>query len=93
VVKLRHSLSHQPSTAGLVERFNQVEEEMLHHVVSPMHDDWTEDLGCVVFAFNESYSASLKCSPWELVHPFQVLSPTELELLQGLPVHKSPAGR
>jgi hypothetical protein len=92
-VKLRHTSSHQPSTDGLVERFNQVVEEMLRHFVSPTHDDWDEYLDCAEFAFNKSHSTSLKCSPWELVHPFQPLSPPEHVLLQGLPVQKSHAGR
>jgi hypothetical protein len=76
-----------------VERFNKVVEEMLRHFVSPMHDDWDEFLDCAEFAFNKSYSTSLKCSPWELVHPFQPLSPPEYELIQGLPLRKSPAGK
>jgi hypothetical protein len=58
-----------------------------------MHDSWDEYLDSAEFAFNKSYSTSLQCSPCELVHPFQPLSPPEHELLQGLPVHKSPAGR
>jgi hypothetical protein len=54
-------------------------EEMLRHFVSPMHDDWDEYLDCTDFAFNKSYSTSLKYSPWELVHPFQPLSPPQEE--------------
>jgi transposase InsO family protein len=92
-VRLRRTSAHQPSTDGLVERFNQVVGEMLRHFVSPMHDDCDEFLDCAEFPFNKSYRTSLKCSPWEFVHPLQPLSPPEYELVKGLPVHKSPAGR
>ena len=82
-IKLAMSSAHQPSTDGLVERHNQVLEEMLRSYVSTAHDNWDVLLDFAEFAINKATGTG-SC-PFSRVYFSVPLSPPESVLQARLP--------
>jgi hypothetical protein len=66
--KLIHSSSYHPQTDGQTERVNQVVEDMLRACVIHFDKSWDKCLALVEFAYNNSYQASLKMAPFEVLY-------------------------
>jgi ribosomal protein L21E len=66
--KLNFSTAFHPQTDGQTERVNQVLEDMLRMYVMNQPKKWEEYLHLVEFAYNNSYHASSKFSPFEVLY-------------------------
>jgi hypothetical protein len=62
------SSSYHPQTDGQMERVNQIVEDMLRACVIHFDKTWDKCLALVVFAYNNSYKASLKMAPFEALY-------------------------
>ena len=65
---IRFSTAFHPQSQGQVERVNQVLEDMLRACVVSFSKKWEESLPYVEFSYNNSYQASLKMSPFEVLY-------------------------
>jgi hypothetical protein len=65
--KLLFSTTYHPQTNGQTKRVNQVLEDMLRMDVMHQPKKWEYYLPLVEFAYNNSYEASLKMSPFEVL--------------------------
>src|SRR3954466_13954323 len=63
-----HTLTQGPDTQGQVERVNQVLEDMLRACVISFDKKWEESLPFAEFSYNNSYQASLKMAPFEVLY-------------------------
>ena len=66
--KLNFSSAYHPQTDGQTERTNQVLEDMLRACVLKHGGSWDKSLPYVEFSYNNSYQASLKMTPFEVLH-------------------------
>jgi hypothetical protein len=62
------SSAYYPQSQGQVERVNQVLEDMLRACVISFGKKWEESLPYVEFSYNNSYQASLKMAPFEVLY-------------------------
>ena len=69
---------YHPQTGGLVERFNQALNNMLHKFVSQAGTDWDQWLPYLLFAYREVPQATTGFSPFELLYGHQVRGPLDL---------------
>ena len=60
----RLSTAFHPQTDGQTERMNQVVEQYLRIYCNHQQDNWSHLLSVAEFAVNNSFQASLKCSPF-----------------------------
>ena len=60
--------AYRPNTNGLVERFNGTLGTMLSTLCNMRQDDWKEVLAPAVFAYNASTQATLRESPYFILH-------------------------
>jgi hypothetical protein len=67
--KLSFSSAYHPQTGGQTERTNQVLEDMLRACALQHGGIWDKSLSYAEFSYNNSYQASLKMSPFEVVRP------------------------
>src|ERR1041385_704512 len=65
---LSFSTAYHPQSQGQVERFNQVLEDMLRACVISFGKKWEESLPFAEFSYNNSYQASLKMAPFEVLY-------------------------
>src|SRR4051812_24412853 len=65
---LKFSTAYHPQSQGQVERFNQVLEDMLQACVILFGKKWEESLPFAEFSYNNSYQASLKMAPFEVLY-------------------------
>ena len=65
---LSFSTAFHPQSSGQVERVNQILEDMLRACVISFGMDWEKCLPFAEFAYNNSYQASLKMSPFEVLY-------------------------
>jgi transposase InsO family protein len=65
---LSFSTAFHPRTQGQVERVNQVLEDMLRACVISFGKKWEESLPYAEFSYNNSYQASLKMAPFEILY-------------------------
>ena len=65
---LSFSTAFHPQSSGQVERVNQVLEDMLRACVISFGKKWEESLPYAEFSYNNSYQASLKMSPFEVLY-------------------------
>jgi hypothetical protein len=68
--------AYRPQSDGQTERTNRVLQEMLRNYVSVTHDDWQEYLDLAEFAYNNSYHAAIKTTPFRLTYGFDPRSPS-----------------
>ena len=62
------STAFHPQSSGQVERVNQVLEDMLRACVISFGKKWEESLPYAEFSYNNSYQASLKMAPFEVLY-------------------------
>src|SRR3990170_4189053 len=62
------SSAYHPQSQGQVERVNQVLEDMLRASVISFGKKWEESLPYAEFSYNNSYQASLKMAPFEVLY-------------------------
>jgi hypothetical protein len=62
------SSAYHPQSQGQVERVNQVLEDMLRACVISFGKKWEESLPYAEFLYNNSYQASLKMAPFEVLY-------------------------
>src|SRR3954462_1601408 len=65
---LKFSTAYHPQSQGQVERVNQVLEDMLRACVISFGNKWEESLPFAEFSYNNSYQASLKMAPFEVLY-------------------------
>ena len=65
---LNFSTAYHPQSQGQVERVNQVLEDMLRACVISFVKKWEESLPFAEFSYNNSYQASLKMAPFEVLY-------------------------
>src|SRR4051812_4890231 len=68
VTHLSFSTAYHPQSQGQVERVNQVLEDMLRACVISFGKKWEESLPFAEFSYNNSYQASLKMAPFEVLY-------------------------
>ena len=66
--RLNLSTAYHPQSQGQVERVNQVLEDMLRACVISFGKKWEESLPLAEFSYNNSYHASLKMAPYEVLY-------------------------
>ncbi|WVZ70439.1 LOW QUALITY PROTEIN: hypothetical protein U9M48_019110 [Paspalum notatum var. saurae] len=66
--KLRFSTAYHPQTDGQTERTNQILEDMLRACAIQYGTSWDKCLPYAEFSYNNSYQASLKKSPFEVLY-------------------------
>jgi hypothetical protein len=64
-----------PQSQGQVERVNQVLEDMLRACVISFGKKWEESLPYAEFSYNNSYQASLKMAPFEVLYGCKCRTP------------------
>ena len=65
---LHLSTAYHPQSQGQVEQVNQVLEDMLRACVTSFGKKWEESLPLAEFSYNNSYHASLKMAPYEVLY-------------------------
>ena len=65
---LHLNTAYHPQSQGQVERVNQVLEDMLRACVISFGKKWEESLPLAEFSYNNSYHASLKMAPYEVLY-------------------------
>ncbi|GKA70865.1 putative reverse transcriptase domain-containing protein [Tanacetum coccineum] len=70
--RLKFSTTFHPQTDGQSERTIQTLEDMLRACALEWTGSWDEYLCLVEFAYNNSWHASIKAAPFELLYEFQV---------------------
>ena len=65
--KLLFSTAYHPQNYGHMKRVNQILEDILRMHVMHQPKKWEDYLPLVEFAYNNSYQASLKMSPFEVL--------------------------
>jgi hypothetical protein len=76
--KLNLSMSHHPQTDGQTERTHRSIEQILRAYVHPNHDDWSNWLPFVEFAYNSSIHSSTHQSPFYANYGFNPTTPASL---------------
>jgi hypothetical protein len=76
--KLNLSTSHHPQTDGQTERTHRSIEQILRAYVHPNHDDWSNWLPFVEFAYNSSIHSSTHQSPFYANYGFNPTTPASL---------------
>ena len=72
---LKFSTAFHPQTDGLSKRTIQTLEDMLRACVIDFKGSWDEHLPLVEFAYNNSYHASIKATPYEVLYGRKCRSP------------------
>jgi hypothetical protein len=73
--KLDMSVAFHPQTDGQSERTIQTLEDMLHAYVLSWKGNWEDHLALAEFAYNNSYHASIKMTPYESLYGRKCISP------------------
>ena len=81
------STAYRPQTDGQSERMNRTLQEYLRAYVTSSGKDWEEKLACAEFAMNDSYHASIGCTPFFLNYGCHPRSPLTVKLTKT----KTPA--
>nr|GFA29677.1 transposon Ty3-G Gag-Pol polyprotein [Tanacetum cinerariifolium] len=66
--RLKFSTAFHPQTDGHSERTIQTLEDMLHSCALEWTGNWDEYICLVEFAYNNSWHASIKCAPFEMLY-------------------------
>ncbi|CAL2238916.1 unnamed protein product [Prunus armeniaca] len=73
--QLRFSTAFHPQTDGQSKRIIQTLEDMLRACALQFRGDWDEKLPLMEFAYNNSYQASIKMSPYDALYGKQCRTP------------------
>ncbi|BBH07014.1 transposable element gene [Prunus dulcis] len=73
--QLQFSTAFHPQTDGQSERTIQTLEHLLRACALQFRDDWDEKLPLMEFAYNNSYQASIKMSPFDALYGKQCRTP------------------
>ncbi|KAI5335243.1 hypothetical protein L3X38_025376 [Prunus dulcis] len=73
--QLQFSTAFHPQTDGQSERNIQTLEDMLRACTLQFREDWDEKLPLMEFAYNNSYQASIKMSPFDALYGKQCRTP------------------
>nr|GEY43420.1 putative reverse transcriptase domain-containing protein [Tanacetum cinerariifolium] len=87
------STAYQPQTDGQSERTIQTLEDMLHACVIDFGSSWDRHLPLVEFSYNNSYHASIKAAPYEVLYGQKCRSPIKNRLLTARSCQKSYADK
>ncbi|MCO5577987.1 hypothetical protein L7F22_031825 [Adiantum nelumboides] len=71
------STAFHPQTDGETERVNRVLEDMLRMYVNDKQNNWGEYLPLVEFAYNSSWHASIRMTPFEAMYGHNCVSPIQ----------------
>ena len=74
------STAYRPQTDGQTERVNRTLQEYLRAYVTPQGKDWEDQLPAAEFAYNDSYHASIGCTPFFLNYGCHPRSPLSVRL-------------
>jgi hypothetical protein len=66
--KLIRSSAYHPQTDGQTERVNQILEDMLRACVLQYDKNWDKCLSLAEFSYNNSYQASIKMTPFDVLY-------------------------
>ena len=66
--RLEFSTAFHPQTDGQTERVNQILEDMLRACALDYGSSWDDNLPYAEFSYNNSYQASLKMAPFEVLY-------------------------
>ncbi|GJR97600.1 putative nucleotidyltransferase, ribonuclease H [Tanacetum coccineum] len=66
--RLKFSTAFHPETDGQSERTIQTLEDMLHSCALEWTGNWNDYICLVEFAYNNSWHASIKCAPFEMLY-------------------------
>jgi transposase InsO family protein len=66
--QLHFSSAYHPQTDGLIERVNQILEDMLRACALQYGRSWDKSLSYAEFSYNNSYQESLKMAPFEMLY-------------------------
>jgi len=66
--RLNFSSAYHPQTDGQIERTNQILEDMLRACALKNSRSWDKNLPYAEFSYNNSYQASLKMAPFEVLY-------------------------
>ena len=66
--RLEFSTAFHPQTDGQTERVNQISEDMLRACALDYGSSWDDNLPYAEFSYNNSYQASLKTAPFEVLY-------------------------
>ena len=66
--QLRFSTAYHPMTDGQTERTIQTLEDMLRACVLQFQGSWVDRLDLIEFSYNNSYHASIRAAPFELLY-------------------------
>jgi hypothetical protein len=80
------SSAHHPQSQGQVERVNQVLEDMLRACVISFGKKWEESIPFHEFSYNNSYQASLKMAPFEVLYGRKCRTPLNWSETGELPL-------
>nr|GFD15553.1 retrotransposable element Tf2 [Tanacetum cinerariifolium] len=69
--RLKFSTAFHPQTDGQTERTIQTLEDMLRSYALEWTGNWDDYICLVEFAYNNSWHASIKCAPFEMLYEFQ----------------------
>ncbi|GJQ97800.1 putative reverse transcriptase domain-containing protein [Tanacetum coccineum] len=87
VTKLpKMSIAYHPQTDGQSERTIQTLEDMLHACAIDFGKGWVNHLPLVEFSYNNSYHASIKAAPFEVLYGRKCHSPKSYANLKHKPV-------
>jgi hypothetical protein len=73
--KLNFSSAYHPQTDGQTERINQILEDMLRAYALKYGKSWDKSLPYAEFSYNNSYQASIKMAPYEVLYGRQYRTP------------------
>jgi hypothetical protein len=66
--KLKFSSAYHPQTDGQTERTNQILKDMLRAYALKYGRSWDKSLAYAEFSYNNSYQASIKMAPYEVLY-------------------------
>nr|GFD42755.1 putative nucleotidyltransferase, ribonuclease H [Tanacetum cinerariifolium] len=66
--RLKFSTAFHPQTDGQSERTIQTLEDMLHSCALEWTGNWDDYVCLVEFSYNNSWHASIKCAPFEMLY-------------------------
>jgi hypothetical protein len=73
--KLNFSSTYHPQTNGQTGMTNQILEDMLRAYALKYGKNWDKSLPYVEFSYNNSYQASIKMAPYEVLYGWQCRTP------------------
>eukprot|EP00731_Ephydatia_muelleri_P024390 Em0016g661a len=88
ILNIKHHLitAYHPQSNGLVERFNQSLQNMLHKYIQEKKEKWDDYLDTCTFAYNTSRHESTKFTPFEIMFGRKAILPLDLDA----GVHQGP---